>query len=829
VRHTESSSPPVRRARSVRLLAAALVLVLPLLASGVPSARAAVEGLTMEAGVLLDGHARQGSWMAIDVRLKNDGPPIVGELRLTGGVAGKTSFGTVVDLPTQSDKVYRLYARPPGFGRTVDISLIEGGSAVHSVKVPFTSHDPSQLVIGVIAERPGDIVGSLDLLPNQQGLAPQVIPLDASDLPRRVEGWATLDRLIWQDMEAARLEPDQLAALRAWIAGGGRLIIAGGTIGPDSLAGFPDDILPFRPIATIDAAPDALSALLGELPEAAASLPAMAGDMIEGRSLATSGSQVIAAERDYGSGVVAIIGFDPTTDWIDETTLAEGLWRRMLPARTGSGPIVSDDSQLVSAVSQLPELALPPVGGLAILLGAYILLIGPINYLVLKRLDRREWAWVTMPVLIVAFAAGAYGFGTFLRGSELIVNEVAIVRGSPGATEGTAQVYLGVFSPSRGTYQVNVPGGALMSAPTNGDFFGGDGQAASLDVLQGETSTIRNLNVGFGSLRTVRADAAVDVPLMHADLRLDDGRLKGTVTNASDRPFLSPAVVLGGTVATLDDLAPGQSADVDVAIAPFQFGQQLSDRIVGTIFFPDGRTEQGEDAARKYARHAIIDQLTYDPNWGGFTGQLPAEGAVLLGWSDDSLLDIQIEGQDPKRTGNILYFLPTALAVSGETTFTSDLLRSTVIDSDAAFFSKDPFSMSFGRGAVEMSYRPIVFEGTFDVSSLTITLGFGGEPGFGGEEQPIEPLDEIPEPCPDPPTEACGLDEFDGMPEVELFDLEAVAWVRFPHMSAGTRYAIADPDRYVDPATGTTLVRLVNDHGDGIGFSLDLVMRGDLR
>lgn len=827
MRQSESAPPTTRRWRTARVLAAAIVMLLPLLGASPAVTRAAVEGLTLEANVLLDGHARQGTWMAIDVHVRNDGPPISGELRLTGGIQGKTTFGTVVDLPTQSDKVYRLYAQPPGFGRTVEVSLVEGTTVLDSIKVPFTSHDATQMVIGVMAERPGDIVGSLDLLPDQQGRAGLVIPLDAADLPRRVEGWATLDRLIWQDMDASALEPDQLDALRSWLAGGGRLIIVGGTTGPDSLAAFPDAILPYRPTTTIDVAPASLVAVLGELPEGATDVPAFAGTMIDGRALATSAGQVVAAERAYGGGAVTILGFDPTVDWIDETTVAKGLWRRLLPARIGGGPVVTDDSQLISAVSQLPELALPPIGGLAALLGAYILLIGPINYLVLKRMDRREWAWVTMPVLIVAFAVGAYGFGSLLRGSELIVNEVAIVRGSPGATEGTAQVYLGVFSPSRGTYQVRIPGGALMSAPASGDFFGGDGQAASLDVLQGETSMIRDLNVGFGSLRTVRAESAVSVPRIAASLRLEDGHLRGTVTNESDQPFLKPAVVLGGTVATLRDLAPGESADVDIAIAPFQFGQQLSDRIVGTIFFPDGQTDQGEDAARKYARHSIIDQLTYDPNWG-FTGQLPVEGAVVLGWSEDSLLEIEIEGQVPKRTGNILYFLPTALTVSGTTTFTSDLLRSTVVASDAAFFSKDPYSINFGRGAVEFSYRPIAFTGTFAATDVSMTLGFGGDPGFGGQGKPISPLDQIPEPCPDPPTPECQLN-FDGMPEVELYDLTTSSWRRFPHMSAGSRYSIADPERYVDPSTGTLLVRFVNDRNDGVGFGLDLAMTGDLR
>ena len=353
------------------------------------------------------------------------------------------------------------------------------------------------------------------------------MPLTVGELPVRVEAWGVLDRLVWQDTDSAGLTTEQIDALRGWVAGGGRLVIVGGTAGPASLSAFPDVLLPYRPTATIDVEPEALVALLGELPETATTLPALSGELTEGRPLATAGDRTVAAERAYGSGSVTIVGFDPTASWIAGTSQAEGMWRRLLPTRTSGGPIIGDDSQIVSAATQMPSLALPPIGGLIALLGAYILLIGPINYLVLRRLDRREWAWVTMPVLIVAFAAGAYGFGSLLRGSDLIVNEVAIVRGAPGTTDGAAQIYLGVFSPSRGTYQLRVPGGALLSSPTAGDFLGGDGTTATLDVLQGDPAQVRDLGVGFGSLRTVRAETAVEVPLVQADLRLEDGRLQG--------------------------------------------------------------------------------------------------------------------------------------------------------------------------------------------------------------------------------------------------------------------------------------------------------------
>jgi hypothetical protein len=825
--------PSTRGRLTSRVITAVAVLGLAVLTSATPAAArtaavAAVAppaGLTFEAAALFDGHTRVGSWMAIDVHLKNDGPPIAGELRMTGGAQGKTRFGTVVDVPTQSDKTYRLYAQPPGFGREIEISLVSGASTIATTTATFSIHDPNQLIVGIVAERPGDIIADLDLLPNVNNVKPLTIPLDPAGLPTRVEAWGAIDRLIWQDTDSSRLESDQLAAMRGWIAGGGRLIIAGGTTGPSTLSTFPDEMLPYRPTSTADVAPASLNALLGELPDGATDLPALAGTLTEGRSLASVGDQVVAAERTYGSGKVTIVGFDPTAAWLKGTSVAESLWRRLIPTRASGGPVTGDDSQIVQAASQLPSLALPPIGGLIALLGGYILLIGPINYIVLRRLDKREWAWVTMPALIVAFAVGAYGFGTLLRGSDVIINEVAIVRGAPGATEGLAQAYFGVFSPTRGSYQLRVPGGALLSSPVSGDFFSSDGTQASLDVLQGDPARVRDLGVGFGSLRTIRAESAVSVPLVEADLRLEDSKLRGTITNKSNERLLAPAVVLGGTVAKLSDLAPGATATVDVAMQFVQPGQQLSDKIVGPVFFGDPR-QLGEDSARQYARHTIIDQLSFDPNFG-FTGQLPADGAVLLAWADHDLLPVEIEGQTPRRMGNVLWFIPTDIAVTGRTTFRNDLLRSTVVTTDAAFFSKDPMTMSFGRGSVDLSYQPIAFKGRMNATELRFGFNFG-EFGLPVEAQVVEPLDTVPPTCGNPPAEGCVQPVFDGMPDIEFYDLTASTWRRLPHLTGGSRYAVADPSRYVDPTTGGVLVRMINSANDQIGIQFDMAITGDI-
>ena len=125
----------------------------------------------------------------------------------------------------------------------------------------------------------------------------------------------------------------QMAALRGWVAAGGRLVIAGGTIGPRALTAFPDVLLAYRPSVTADVPVGDLAGLLGSVPDGSRTVPALAGALTDGRTLATSGGSVVAAEREYGAGTVTVIGVDPAADWIAETDAAERLWRRVLPVR----------------------------------------------------------------------------------------------------------------------------------------------------------------------------------------------------------------------------------------------------------------------------------------------------------------------------------------------------------------------------------------------------------------------------------------------------------------------------------------------------------------
>jgi hypothetical protein len=270
----------------------------------------------------------------------------------------------------------------------------------------------------------------------------------------------------------------------------------------------------------------------------------------------------------------------------------------------------------------------------------------------------------------------------------------------------------------------------------------------------------------------------------------------------------------------------------------------LSDRIFGQIFF--GETQiTTENARRDQTRHLVIDQLTFDPQFGNF-GRLATDGPVLLTWGRESVVNVAVEGQAPNRVSNVLYYIPVAMAVQGSVNFSGDLIKSTMTGSDAAFFSKDPQQMSFGQGSVSMVYRPIAFDGRLTASHIRLGIsccpdGFVAPVG-GVKIQPIPdacldvtaPASPAPSAPPAKPPANCPkalpADQFDGMPEVELFDRTGDGtWHRLPHLNQGQTYDVADAAKYVDPTTGAVLVRFVNERQDPVNVFLSLSIEGTVK
>jgi hypothetical protein len=789
----------------------------------------------MTARPLLGGAARPGAWMAVKVQLENDGPALEGELQVTGGQQQDTRFGVPVELATGARQEHVLYAQPNWAGKGLVVNLISDDELLLSQPLTTRAVDAWTPTVVVVAERPEEIVADIRHGVSPPNMNPPVIvTVPPGDLPSRVEAWSAIDRLVWQDIDTSQLTEDQVAALTAWVAAGGLLVVAGGSTGTTTLGGLPPELLPFLPTGTVDVSEADLASLLGELPAGAGSLPAVAGTLTDGVVLGRSGDEVFAAQRRVGQGTVTVVGIDPSTAWLAGTDTATSLWRRFLPSNMNGAVInpltLNDDSQIVQALSNLPAVDLPDLGVLFALLLLYIALIGPINYLVLRRLDRREWALVTMPVLVGVFAVAAYALGSTLKGTDTIVNQVGIVRAAVGAETGLGQVYVGVFSPTRASYDVAVSNGALLTNPI---YLQSNQSGTPLDVQQGETGRLRDFQVGFAVLRTFRAEAPVRVPRLDADLEYRDGSVVGTLTNRSELPLQDVVVNLGRGIQTFREIAPGQAVKVAMKVADVRDdGNSLSTLAYGP--WP----ARGVTNRTEMTRRMVLDQYWYSAGPGSGA---PQAGPVVYAWTSGPELGVSL-GSSAKQVGDTLHIYPASASVTGPTVFGNPLIARSVVAATAGDAIDSGWNLSLSRGTMTVEFRPRGFAGPFSPTGLSLMVTNGESPTLTGAGIPVGPLPADRQPPQDDPLDGItlgvggaagdGLDEvgapdaaevraredmpWDGIPDLQLFDRTTGLWMELPHLAAGREVQVSEPGRYVDE-TGAFLIRFVNRGGEGMG------------
>lgn len=135
----------------------------------------------------------------------------------------------------------------------------------------------------------------------------------------------------------------------------------------------------------------------------------------------------LAAALHLGtSSVLQPLETNPGTDeWTTAWT-----WREALRERLGD----------IEGTSPLPMSWL--LGFTAV----YLLVIGPIDGFVLRALGREPLTWLTFPVYVAVFTAGALGITTWYKGDQAAIVRIELVDALPGTDRWRGDAYVGVFA-----------------------------------------------------------------------------------------------------------------------------------------------------------------------------------------------------------------------------------------------------------------------------------------------------------------------------------------------------------------------------------------------
>ena len=485
----------------------------------------------------------------------------------------------------------------------------------------------------------------------------------AEDLPREFISYDQLDAVVIGDSPLNQLSEEQARALRLWVASGGLLIVTGGA----DVAGLRgiglDSILPVEAQSTTTAA------LLPELTEVYGSfdssdrLTLMTSRLKpDARAMVGSGDRPIVAEKSYGSGLVRFVAINPKLNPYRAWSAAKDLWTDLLlPAAETKpkhinwitagrrGNSTSSRWGVQGFLFHLAEIKPPSPKYVLLFLLAYVLTLGPINYLVLRWRRKTDLAWLTIPAVVIAFAGISVTVAQVGRGGASIVADSSLVELHQDARISRVSSGLLMMPSTKRTQEVTFDG---RDTYVNDVYNGNQGSSASsfgnIECERGPSEfTLRvpmtTWTSGLFQLRSINENAPPLVSIAASGSSV-------SISNLGDTQIRKAVYICPEGVSDLFDVAPGGEQRLSIsAPQPSAFNSWYLTKF-----------EEGSDEAELFQElGALLDrEIGGEPALaqGFFNTQLMPEAIkrlerpLLIGFVDKGATSIGFPGSFRRRS-----------------------------------------------------------------------------------------------------------------------------------------------------------------------------------
>jgi hypothetical protein len=533
----------------------------------------------------------------------------------------------------------------------VQVRLISGNQTVLQQAQAFTPISSSDLACGVLDQTLGsyDFLGSLDL-PGRQQRA-KVADLTLADLPGQGALLASLDCLVVGDVNLTSMDPAQKLALTSWVGNGGLLIITGGVNWQQSIPPLPPELLPVHVTglsALSSIAPLDHFAHVGDA--GPGPWPVAQGSLQNSSVVAGSETDPLLAVRRFGAGTVFFYALDPTQEPARSWAGNRFLWPYMLSYANTPLAGASYQQSLsswgptpVTALGDLPNLNPPPPVWLILFLLGYGLLLGPLAFVLLRRLDQQAWLLVLLPLTALIGTVATVRLATQHQGSDIAATEVTLLRADPGSPVAMAHTYIGLFSPRPQAIDLHVPSGVLFATMrrTFSQFGNASGAANAqppLQVSEGMDVFVPALQLAPGTLSTFTVDSQTTIGGGIVGTLTADGQvLHGQIQNRTGQRITNAAVVVGTAVVPLGTLNANDTRSVSMAVPTGTStpAGNVDNGVAARLYPPAPVSAGGAEDPRRDILDRVFSANSFAS--GGTQG-----GAFFVGWLDQTPLHVDV-------------------------------------------------------------------------------------------------------------------------------------------------------------------------------------------
>lgn len=478
-----------------------------------------------------------------------------GRLRVRGG---GVSLSRPVEVPAGSEQTYRLTIPPLDDGTRLTVEVLDGDDE-ELVSEAITTRAPSgeEMAVGVMGS--DDLVnqlGRVRTVVTDRPVAAFPVPLDASDA-----NLAALDYLV-----VPRQGEDGLESALRWARAGGRVVL-------DSSLGAGAGVTDLLPMG-----PEGVDR----------------GAVGSGTALVVEGMDARSAE-----------------DWAAILRPAP-----LDLSRSSEGRPMGDTHPLLQAASEAGSRQVPSLPWLLFAILGFAALVGPVNFIVLSRIGKRDWAWLTIPALALFAVVGFWVAGRQRIGGTNLTHASVI------SEEGTIQARSAVL------VAAGVAGERQISFDPSTEVYperplaGGSGP--ELRLLGDDSAAVDLEQLGFTGIGLFTPDPAVDLPRVS----VEGDRL--VVENPGEMSFWGwGATSAGASTVSNSDLGPNASGEVPV---PRGGGREFGFGFIDALI---NERQLWEDPARNNSLWPLSQVL--------FTEADP-DGLYFVGLTDDFRPDVSSPG-----------------------------------------------------------------------------------------------------------------------------------------------------------------------------------------
>ncbi|WP_144788390.1 hypothetical protein [Lysinibacillus fusiformis] len=571
-------------------ITALTLLVMLMMSFLLPSTQAqAAAPLEVKATAGISGKAKYQSVVPLQVTVKNNGADFSGDMAINSSNSYEAASALVVpiDIAAGEEKTFTFYLdglADNGYS-DADLFAFYEGNIEKGKKIAYKGTkrlqsnflDPTSTFVYTLTDKSDRLSALLRLssfVPQNNVEIFNINQLKDYTFPEDEQGLAMANVIVVDEVAIADLAQKQQEALLKWVQDGGTLLL-GATDQVDATAGVFKEYLPMslsQEMTAISA--ETLTKLSGggifTQPISIHTATNHEGSL----PVLTENNIVLASKKKIGSGEIIQTAFSLGDQPLASMDGYAALLAKLIDIQSisqqgmmsqGQSPLDQISYELRNINELFPSFEVS-VSYMLIVIILYIIIIGPVLYFVLKKVDKREHAWWIIPVFSIVLSIGLFIVGAKDRIVQPQVQQSAFYKVNEDSSLNGYYVE-SILTNRSGDFVVNTDKNTTAVAMRNyNNFTGtvGDLHESSYIKENANGSTLRLRDLNYWSVQSFGGKtSAQNIGKMDVDITLKNEKLTGTIKNNFPFELKDVTLISGVKEVKLGDIKANGTLQVD--------------------------------------------------------------------------------------------------------------------------------------------------------------------------------------------------------------------------------------------------------------------------